>query len=684
MLKVNAIKFEVNTSSGLFGAEYHFTSGLNIVRGNNTSGKSSFFQAILYCLGLEELIGGRNEKTMQSVLKDVVEFPKDTFHNVLQSFVLLEIENQQGEIITSRRSVTSSNRDSKLIDVFEEAVLSQNINETEPKPMFVHDKGGASDEYYGFHLFLESFLGWELPHVLNKLGESKKLYLQQIASTFIIEQKTGWSDFFATMPYYSLTNKEARVVEFLLDLDVYENQRKRQKLNSDKRIIDDRWESLYKQLYRLAEKGGGKLIGLEHKPTIINDINSVKILLSHNETDITVSNYLEVIESELNEIESKQIPVVSDNLTQNEEKLEALNNEINRLSIGYEMLSTELSFDKDKLGRYNVQLQSLSEDLRKNKGALKVKKLGAEIEIKSANDNCPTCSQPVKDSLLPPDIEQNPMNLEENISFIEAQTKMVDVYVEGIKYKIEEKEKRQATARNKLSELRQEIRQIKKELIADDRLPSELEIEKKLNIKKRIEFYTKFQEDFTELTDRTLQLSKDYENLLKDKKNLPQEYFSSKDREKLSALTSEFRRILNKVNYTSKPSNDIYISEESYLPIVNKRNDDGQIKSYDIRFDSSGSDFIRLIWAYTCGLYKVSKNLEGHHPNFLMFDEPKQQDIALENFREFLSELSTYNEAQVLVFASFENSDESFKTATEGLTFSLNLIEGKLIKPIDN
>ncbi len=682
MLKINAIKFEVNTSSGLFGAEYHFTIGLNIVRGDNTSGKSSFFQAILYCLGLEELIGGRNEKTMQSVLKDVVEFPKDNFHDVLQSFVLLEIENQQGQIITLRRSIASTNRDSKLIDVFEEAVLSQNINETEPRPMFVHDKGGASDEYYGFHLFLEDFLGWELPHVLNKLGESRKLYLQQVASAFIIEQKSGWSDFFATMPYYSLTNKEARVVEFLLDLDVYENQRKRQKLNSDRRIIDDRWESLYRQFYRLAEKGGGKLIGLEHKPSIINDSSAIKILLTHNESDITVSNYLEVMENELEEIESKHIPSVSTNLNENELRLEALNNAVNRLSLNYEMLSTELSFDKDKLGRYSTQLQSLTEDLRKNKGALKMKKLGAEVKLKSANDNCPTCNQPVKDSLLPADIEQNPMNLEENISFIEAQMKMVDVYVDGVKHKIEEKEKNQTIIRNKISEHRHDIRQIKKELVADDRLPSELEIERKLNIKKRIEFFTKYQDEFADMLNEIVSLSQEYESMLKQMKNLPKEYFSSKDREKLSGLTNQFRRILNKVNYTSKPTQLLDISQENYLPIANEKLENGEIKSYNIRFDSSASDFVRCIWAYTCSLYKVSKEHSGNHPGLLMFDEPKQQDIALENFHEFLSELSTYNDAQVLVFASFENSDESFRAATEGLDFNLNLIEGKLIKPL--
>lgn len=76
MIKIRAIKIEVNTNTGLFGADFEFSDGFNIVRGDNTSGKSSLFQSILYCLGFEELIGGTNEKTMQSVMKDIVEYPK--------------------------------------------------------------------------------------------------------------------------------------------------------------------------------------------------------------------------------------------------------------------------------------------------------------------------------------------------------------------------------------------------------------------------------------------------------------------------------------------------------------------------------------------------------------------------------------------------------------------------------
>lgn len=116
------------------------------------------------------------------------------------------------------------------------------------------------------------------------------------------------------------------------------------------------------------------------------------------------------------------------------------------------------------------------------------------------------------------------------------------------------------------------------------------------------------------------------------------------------------------------------------MPLAKKPNDN---LFYNIRFDSSASDFVRSIWAYTCSLYKTSIENNGNHPNLLMFDEPKQQDMSISDFTNFLKELSTYNKAQTLLFASFENSDETFIKATEGIEFHLNHINDKLIKPIE-
>lgn len=683
MLKINKIKFEINTISGLYGSQYEFTKGLNIIRANNTSGKSSLFQAITYCLGFEEIIGGKNEKTMQSVFRDQVEFPEGSFHQVIQSFVYLEVENERQEIITVKRSVSSnSGRKPQLVDVY----FGKYIDETEGnivdfKPMYIHDKGGATDEIYGFHLFLENFLNWNLPNVLTNSGDSRKLYIQQIASSFMIEQKSGWSDFFATMPYYSLTNKEARAIEFLLKLDVTENKKRKQRIAFTKRLIEEKWISLNNQFIRHAGKGGGKIIGIEQKPLIINDYNKINVLLTKDEVDYSISDYIDLQIEELQATEKKSIYSVGQNISSDESQLENLNLFINKLSLNFELLSTELNFDIDKLRSYRNQLDLLKDDLRKNKGALKVKNLGSDFNLKIATNNCPTCNQDLKDSLLPLEVEQIPMRLDENIDFIDAQIKMISVYIDGQKRAIKEKEKKMDVYRVRLSEARANVRQIKKELISDERLPSIIEIENRLNLKKRIEFFNKFLEDFNLLKEDLKKLSKEWEKVISDENGLPTNYFSTLDSEKLSFLEQNFKILLKEFSYTSQQSEVIHLSRENYLPVIRKPFGD-ETKDYDIRFDSSASDFIRCLWAYTFSLLNASIKFNGNHPRLIMMDEPKQQDASIESFHNFLKKISEHKDSQILIFASFENSEEAFTTATEDVDFNLIYIDSKLIQPI--
>ena len=680
MLKIRAIKLEVNTTSGLYGAYYEFANGLNIIRGDNTTGKSSLFQSILYGLGFEELLGGKNEKTMQTALKEQVEFPDGKFHIVNQSFVYLEIENK--EIVTIKRSITSESRKPQLVDVYSGGLLTGIDKALPSRPMFVHDKGGASDDIYGFHLFLSEFLNWDLPEVITTKGEMSHLYLQQIAPAFIIEQKSGWSDFFATLPYYPMRNTESRVVEFILDLDVFENQKRKQQFSSNKQQLNTKWTSLFFQFNKLAEKSGGTLRGLEQSASIINSVNGIYIAILKNEKEITLTEFIEEQKRELAELEKQQNPTVGSNISRNEEALTKLTDKLNQLSLNYEMLSPELNYDNEKLKQYSKQLEAVSEDLRKNKGALKVKSLGHELPAETADNNCPTCHQPIKDSLLPSEIMQTPMRIEDNVSFLEAQQKMIEVYIEGQENIIREKEQRLLSYQTQLVEIRQEIRDTKKELVQDERLPSILEIEKRLNLRKKVEFFSKVIEDFTQLINELKALSKELEIVLTREKNLPQDFFTSEDRKKLASLYENFIDFLKKFNYQSKPFDAIKISNDNYLPVAEKVLDNGMKLAYNLKFDSSASDFIRCLWSYYTAIFKTSITFQTNHPMLLMFDEPKQQDMAIENFKSFLTELSQFKKQQVLVFASFENSDEAFKAATDGLEFTLNRIDEKLIKPI--
>ena len=674
MLKIRAIKIEVNTIDGLFGAKYDFSAGLNIIRGDNSSGKSTLFQSILYALGFEELLGGKNAKTMQSVLKDQVEYA-DELHKVIESSVSLEIENEN--IVTIKRFIVSPTKKEQLVEVYYGSILIDKNYSCNMQQMYVHSKGSASDNLYGFHAFLAEFLNWELPEVLTTQGETIKLYLQQIAPSFIVEQKSGWTDFLATIPYYSTKNAESRAIEFILKLDVFETQKKKQKYQYDKRLFDNKWDNLYSKFENIAKNTRTVLTGLSSTPEIINNTNKINLIIQREDGDINLADELINLKQKYSRIENIQYLTVGENAEENENLLREQQNKLNILTIQYDMLSPELTFDNEKLQQYTEQLINIEEDLRKNKGALKIQNLGGLIESNVATLQCPTCNQTIENTLLPVDVEQLPMRLEDNISYLESQKKMIETYSEGLKNIINNKKQKLLYYQNEIKEIRQAIRDLKNELIQDSRLPSLVELERRINMKKKIDLFEKSMTDFIDLKVEAKKMSDDYLLLLQRKSKLPNTYLSRDDSRKIIDLERYFKEILQRLNYQSKPLGSIKISEDNYLPIT--KTEDGGF--YNIKFDSSASDFIRCLWAYHTALMQSSLNTDSNHPLLLVLDEPKQQDIAMVNFTLFLKVLSKFKDQQILLLASFENSDASFNEATNGIDFNLIRIEEKLIQP---
>ena len=117
-----------------------------------------------------------------------------------------------------------------------------------PQSMYIHDKGGATNTTYGFHLYLEKFLGWNLPNIQTTSGELRKLYIQSLFPAFVIEQKVGWSDFLATIPYFALKNVKSKAIEFLHGLNIFELEFKKQDLLSRKLVITEKWKNLFVEL----------------------------------------------------------------------------------------------------------------------------------------------------------------------------------------------------------------------------------------------------------------------------------------------------------------------------------------------------------------------------------------------------------------------------------------------------
>ncbi|WP_334196389.1 hypothetical protein, partial [Muricomes intestini] len=137
----------------------------------------------------------------------------------------------KGEIVTIRRSVKNASRSNKLLTVYYCKISSIYSKSIKSEDMYIHDPGSAVSGK-GFHKFLEEFIGWELPIVPTYDGIDRKLYIQTIFSAFFIEQKRGWSDIMATLPTkFKIKDASKRVIEFILELDVFNNERKKLECN---------------------------------------------------------------------------------------------------------------------------------------------------------------------------------------------------------------------------------------------------------------------------------------------------------------------------------------------------------------------------------------------------------------------------------------------------------------------
>lgn len=682
MLHINALRLEINTTNGLYGAFFPFESGLNIIRANNTSGKSTIFQSIIYALGFEELIGGRNEKTMQSVLKDAV---LDGAHqyNVLQSAVLLEISNGE-KLATIRRSVINENRKPQLVDVIDGPMLTCPEGNYEMRQMYIHDSGAATDVKYGFHVFLEEFIGWNVPDVLDNSGNKTKLYLSLIAPSFIVEQKSGWSSLFATMPFYRVKNAEERVIEFLLNLDVFQNEQNKISLNIRKQALIARWYSLYQEFIRVGERCSGELAGMTESPAIINNLSEVYFRIFRNEKYYLVDELLAELQNEYDLLARQTEITVGDNVGKNQSRLTQLNENLVRYSYTLEKWENESYMEKDQLRQYIIQRKNIEEDLVNNKAARKMLNLGAIVESPLADNKCPTCNQGVNGTLLPAEVDQVPMDVEKNIEFLTAQLKMLETFISGERKRVIANERKINDLRDHIQLLRQQIRSLKKDLISDERLPSEELIERKINVKKLIIVYEALVETTVGLKNRLKMLSDQWEHLKGLESNLGGDFFTKRDDEKIQLLEKRFVTLLKHFNYQSKDKSAIRISRDKYMPIIEVALPNGRLKSYDLRFDSSGSDHIRAMWAYYIALLETSDAKDGSHPLLLIFDEPQQQSASTKDFHEFLKELSLQQEAQSIVFASFQNSQADFKAATRGLNFHEIEGNGRFIAKIDS
>lgn len=682
---IRAIELRIDTAKGLYGFSFSFSRNLTVIRGNNSSGKSTFFNSLLYSLGMEELIGGKGERVLPYAVRDYFDYDAERV-DVLSSEILIELENSNGNVVTLRRSIEHEAKSTKLIEVARSPVLTGKLSFSDFFPTFLHDPGSAQRQEGFFH-FLEGFLDLKLPRVATTNGPEAKLYLQAIFAAHAVEQKRGWTDYIATIPFYGIRDARTRVAEYILGLGVFETISLRNKLNAEAVQIDQEWRQEADQLRRQSSAAGFVLEGVPAQPKSDFNAELLTLLRSENGEQLTLSQYIGQLLAEYSETVSGAIVGDGSSSADLLKQLESADQEVQSLTVAHERATTNLGLQRASLREYEDLFAEAGADLERNKAAQKLQQLGAEYSIDLAVGICPTCQQPVQDTLLRESLTGPQMDLQTNIAYLESQSRMLQRQMAGFNEGIEQSlstitglTARLTSKRDYVATLRADIGSSASQSKA--LLRRQVQIELEVETLQRLE--ASAQKSATTLNEIAGRLAANQHA----RKSLPAKQYTAADERKIEVFEKNFRANSGSFGYESVSDiSEIQISRETLVPglaqielreILRK-----QSKAADIKADSSASDFVRLIWSYLLGLYQTSSNphTAGNHLGVILFDEPGQHSMRWESQRELLLRFADEGDLQTIVAASFDESESVFKGVTDGVPHKLISWEGKLIRP---
>ncbi|WP_282076217.1 AAA family ATPase [Maribacter aquivivus] len=674
MFKINKLRVEILTNKSetiddLYGFEFPFNQGLNIIAGENSRGKTTINSCIFYALGMEELLGGNNSKALDKALKETFAIKTDVSeeeeelgvnYNVKRSKVLLEIENDKNDIVCLERVILSSDSDEKQSNITIYKSKLDKIDETTLKAVFFVNGRGNNDDPNGFYDWFKDFINLSVPDVSSSSAASdySPLYLQMIFSSIFIEQTKGWSDFFATMPYFGVTKPKEKVIEFLLNLDEIYTSTQRDTYNKEKNNIVDNWNKTIKAFSFLEKQNNATITSLP--TTITSEKREIEIISSNfqigEDEIIGYNEFLKNKKDLISVLENKPLATIESKKEEVLVKYEETKTKYIDLNKYIEEFDNKLNIEKLQVENITRQLINIEKEIKEHTNLIKV--FNNNLFDNKKESKCPTCTQIVTEDILSTiDIDIPQLSLEENKSFLISQKKIIQSTIKSLTSTIEEKSSLLLYFKNTLRNKEILLKSLSKDLIADDRALSESEVVRKIQLQQEVENLNQFELQLNELKEELINLANKHHNILIKLNGLEQ----SDDDEKLKAFESNYKDLLSSFGYDSNEMYQISINRKEpfkYFPVYKRGKNDTNPQS--IRINSSASDFVRNIWAYTLAL----RNNGNNHPGLILFDEPGQHRTKLSSLKALFEKVSKEKNKQTIIFTSIDkplNNDEKEK-----------------------
>ncbi|WP_233414680.1 coiled-coil domain-containing protein [Thermaerobacillus caldiproteolyticus] len=646
---IEAVKIRIVGKSGkVYGRYLNFLDGnkvneISMIYGKNTLGKSTLINSIVYGLNGEDIFKKKKKNPIN-------------FHMILERFmndsvksgeIYLQLYNQNKRVVILRDA----------IDEEEAVIVFDDVSLDEKDTGKSLDKKAPSKQYYKmrkdkklngnktYQEFLFSFLNID---PLRKITDEDKeegliFYIQNLIPLFVITQD-AWTDIQANNPRYTIKAVKETAFEIIMNL-------------SSSHVA--KYEHLL-EIYKSQ---------LRHKNNSINDVKEVVRLLKYdNKSDIEKEidkgkNLVKELQKKIAEIENGR-QVVDNVLSEIRANFKHTSLKVRRYEQSLELLEREMA-------EYEYYINKIQYDIEKYDKLKVAKKLIGIIPI----ERCPRCLNNII-------IDENAELLDNHCSLCGSEMQNIEYTTETLEYLKDElsdfkrllfiKEEKKKEIEGKLTSARLELKEIKNQMD---------EYEEALK-PKNLEQYHYYSREIGRIQNTIKELEKDkeiigkFKKLEEEKKELinkideikekkkSEEKKQEQDRKKISFFEKEFKKMLFELEFLKKgfednkikeiqenlkrKNNTENIDEESVITKIYKsieidtKDYYPKIEGVNLYNITSSSGLIRIILSYYVALLKTALefNPDTNHPFVLILDEPRQQNLDIETFNKFLSELN--------------------------------------------
>jgi len=639
-LSIEKLKYVIKCDDdSIYGAFIPFVSGLNVIFGPNSVGKSSIITGIIYGLGAEKTLG--IFKSKQNPFKPEF-YDKIENRRILNSYLLLEISNGSQKI-TIKRNITGETN----FCIVKECTLEDFDKFSHQTNLIIEGKGVMSDK--GFQQYLFEFLDWDVVIVPTYDGDDVKLYLENLVPLFFVEQRAGWSQIQASqVTRYRIRDVKKVAFEYLMglekfDIHLYEMELKEVK-NELKKLKDE-----------LEWKTSSILISGNASVDSDNNLIVNKVGLGEYE----INELISFLTASLGEIE-KTIKDLTGKTAEISSVVNDKRDNLMKISHLRRVASEKIVTLNKEIASYQSYIAKIEINSKKNFQLKELEEIPFELNL----SHCPICEKKLNESgnyckLCKSEISRLSTPIE-NIEFLEDEKasfvkilRIKQLDLEKAKESYENLKKKEAELKEildfqiktyygkELDKLRKYITEV--DLIHNDILKYKALLDQWLSL-------TEIRENIDKLIEKESQLKhiiKQYRDSINDEKILGKVLLNFRKNITDLHLFKANENLINEINLDSN---------DSYTPYM---------ETYDLYNISSSSDNIRIILSYYLSLLQTAVELAKvkkiKYPNLLILDEPKQQNLDEGEFKSFIKIISKLPESKwQIILTTYDTKNKSY------------------------